>query len=39
MIADLWATPAYRSHLMKLGMLSVTRRGMGWLHVVEAALG
>jgi arsenite methyltransferase len=30
MIADLWATRAYRSHLMKLGMLSVTRRGMGW---------
>jgi arsenite methyltransferase len=29
MIADLWATRAYRSHLMKLGMLSVTRRGMG----------
>ena len=30
MIADLWATRAYRSHFMKLGMLSVTRQGMGW---------
>ena len=30
MIADLWATRAYQSHLITLGMLSVTRRGMGW---------
>ena len=31
MIADLWATRAYRSHLMKIGMLSVKLRrgGMG----------
>src|SRR5262245_58304515 len=30
MIADLWATRAYSDHLKKLGMLDVTRRGLGW---------
>jgi arsenite methyltransferase len=30
MIADLWATRAYRSNLTKLGMLGVNRRGLGW---------
>jgi SAM-dependent methyltransferase len=30
LIADLWATRAYRNHLMKLGMLGVTRHSLGW---------
>jgi ubiquinone/menaquinone biosynthesis C-methylase UbiE len=30
LIADLWATRLYASHLRKLGMRRVTRRSMGW---------
>jgi SAM-dependent methyltransferase len=30
LIADLWATRAYRNHLINLGMLGVTRRSLGW---------
>jgi ubiquinone/menaquinone biosynthesis C-methylase UbiE len=30
LIADLWATRAYRNHLMNLGMLGVTRHSLGW---------
>ena len=30
LIADLWATRAYRNHLMNLGMLGVTRDSLGW---------
>ncbi len=30
LIADLWATRRYQTHLAKLGMLAVTRRSVGW---------
>ena len=30
MIADLWATGLYRTHLAKLGLIDVTRRNLGW---------
>jgi arsenite methyltransferase len=30
LIADLWATNRYQSHLTKLGMLDVARRSLGW---------
>jgi SAM-dependent methyltransferase len=30
LIADLWATRMYRSHLAKLGMIDITRRSLGW---------
>jgi ubiquinone/menaquinone biosynthesis C-methylase UbiE len=30
MIADLWATGMYRTHLAKLGLADVTRRNLGW---------
>src|SRR6516165_1372432 len=30
MIADLWATGLYRTHLEKLGLVDVTRRNLGW---------
>src|SRR6516165_5501680 len=30
MIADLWATGLYRTHLEKLGLTNVTRRNLGW---------
>ena len=30
MIADIWATGLYRTHLVKLGMIDVARRGLGW---------
>jgi arsenite methyltransferase len=30
MIADLWATRFYQRHLTKLGMLGVSRQGLGW---------
>jgi SAM-dependent methyltransferase len=30
LIADLWGTRGYRSHLSKLGMLGVARRSLGW---------
>jgi arsenite methyltransferase len=30
MIADIWATRQYRSHLVELGMIDIARRGLGW---------
>jgi hypothetical protein len=30
MIADIWATRQYHSHLAKLGMTNVIRRSLGW---------
>jgi cyclopropane fatty-acyl-phospholipid synthase-like methyltransferase len=30
LIADLWGTRLYRTHLAKLGMADVGRRGLGW---------
>jgi ubiquinone/menaquinone biosynthesis C-methylase UbiE len=30
LIADLWATRHYQSHLSKIGMLGVARRSLGW---------
>jgi SAM-dependent methyltransferase len=30
MIADIWGTREYRAHLVELGMIDVTRRGLGW---------
>ena len=30
LVADLWATGEYRDHLTKLGMLDITREGLGW---------
>src|SRR5215475_12798063 len=30
MIADLWATGLYRTHLAKLGMVDIDCRGLGW---------
>ncbi len=30
MIADLWATGLYRTHLEKLGLANVARRNLGW---------
>jgi SAM-dependent methyltransferase len=30
MIADLWATGLYCTHLAKLGLLDITRRNLGW---------
>jgi arsenite methyltransferase len=30
LIADLWATQLYCRHLAKLGMMDITRRGLGW---------
>jgi SAM-dependent methyltransferase len=30
LIADLWATRLYRAHLEMLGMIDITRRGLGW---------
>jgi arsenite methyltransferase len=30
MIADLWGTRHYRAHLATLGMLDISRRGLGW---------
>ena len=30
MIADLWATGLYRTHLAKLGLIDVTRHNLGW---------
>ena len=30
LIADLWGTRRYQSHLTKLGMLDVARRNLGW---------
>jgi ubiquinone/menaquinone biosynthesis C-methylase UbiE len=29
-IADIWATRQYKTHLAKTGMSNVTRRGLGW---------
>jgi SAM-dependent methyltransferase len=30
LIADLWATRQYRTRLARLGMIDITRRGLGW---------
>ena len=30
LIADIWATSRYRTHLSELGMIDVARRGLGW---------
>jgi ubiquinone/menaquinone biosynthesis C-methylase UbiE len=30
LIADLWATRLYRTHLARLGMTDIARRGLGW---------
>jgi arsenite methyltransferase len=30
MIADIWATRQYRTHLARLGMIDIARRGLGW---------
>jgi ubiquinone/menaquinone biosynthesis C-methylase UbiE len=30
LIADLWATRQYRSHIARLGLTNVSRRGLGW---------
>jgi arsenite methyltransferase len=30
LIADLWATQSYRTHLGKLGLIDIGRRGLGW---------
>jgi cyclopropane fatty-acyl-phospholipid synthase-like methyltransferase len=30
LIADLWATRLYRTHLAKLGLTDIARRGLGW---------
>jgi SAM-dependent methyltransferase len=30
LIADIWATGRYRTHLSELGMIDVARRGLGW---------
>jgi arsenite methyltransferase len=30
MIADIWATRHYRTHLTRLGMTDIARRGLGW---------
>jgi len=30
MIADIWSTGRYRTHLAELGMIDIARRGLGW---------
>jgi arsenite methyltransferase len=30
LIADIWGTDRYRTHLSELGMIDVARRGLGW---------
>ena len=30
LLADIWATGRYRSHLSEIGMVDVVRRGLGW---------
>jgi SAM-dependent methyltransferase len=30
LFADIWATGRYRTHLSEIGMIDVSRRGLGW---------